>query len=131
MAQTKQTREIIGTVEDEQSLPLPGVTIKIKDVNLGTATDKEGKYKLKIPVDMEKFTLVFSFIGMESREIVYRGKDTINVVLREENHELEEVIVNTGYERINLRESTSAIQSIKAKDIVCPGLSSIDQMLEG
>jgi len=131
MAQMKKAREITGTVEDERSLPLPGVTVRIKNVNLGTATDQEGRYRLKVPVNMEKFTLVFSFIGMASREIVYQGKDTIHVVLREEKHELEEVIVNTGYERINLRKSTSAIQSIKAKDIVFPGLSSIDQMLEG
>lgn len=131
MAQMKKAREITGTVEDERSLPLPGVTVRIKNVNLGTATDQEGRYRLKVPVNMEKFTLVFSFIGMASREIVYQGKDTIHVVLREEKHELEEVIVNTGYERINLRKSTSAIQSIKAKDIVFPGLSSIDQILEG
>lgn len=47
---------------------------------------------------------------MESQEIVYKGKDSIDIVLHEKIQELEEVVVNTGYERINIRQSTSAIQ---------------------
>lgn len=129
IAQTKKFKEIAGTVRDEQKLPLAGVTICIKGTNLGTTTNEAGKYKLKI-VELDTFTLLFSFIGMKTQEIEYKGKDTINVVLKEIAQELEEV-VSTGYERINLRKSTSSIQSIKAKDILCPGLSSIDQMLEG
>lgn len=129
-AQTKGIKVISGTVKDELALPLPGVTVKLKGTNLGTATDKDGKYTLRV-VGLDKFTLVFSFIGMESQEIVYKGKDTIDIVLYEKIQELEEIIVNTGYERINVRQSTSAIQSIKAEDIILPGFSSIDQMLEG
>lgn len=129
-AQTKGIKVISGTVKDELALPLPGVTVKLKGTNFGTVTDKDGKYTLKV-VGLDKFTLVFSFIGMESQEIVYKGKDSIDIVLHEKIQELEEVVVNTGYERINIRQSTSAIQSIKAEDIVLPGFSSIDQMLEG
>ena len=51
--------------------------------------------------------------------------------MKEASEQLEEVIVNTGYERIDPRKTTSAIQSIKAEDIVVSGLTSIDQMLEG
>ena len=64
-----KTVTIRGKVCDEKKQPLPGVTVMLKGFTLGTATTKEGTYLLQIPNAPEKFSLLFSFIGMESREI--------------------------------------------------------------
>ena len=130
--QAEQKKEILvrGKISDESKYPLPGVTIRLKGLNVGTASDKDGKYAISFP-EMDKVVLVFSFVGMETQEIEYRGQDTINVVMKESSAQLEEVVVHTGYQQIDPRKSTSAITTIKAADIMNPAYHSIDQMLEG
>ena len=68
---------------------------------------------------------------METQEVKYNGQDTINVVMKDAATQLDEVVVNTGYQKIDPRKSTSAITTIKAADIMNPAYHSIDQMLEG
>ena len=126
----QQDIQVTGKVTDEKNQPLPGVTIVIKGTTQGTTTNRQGIYSLTLP-RMEGVTLVFSFVGMATREVKYDGKEVIDVVMKETVSQLDEVIVSTGYQNIDLRTTTSAIQSIKAEDIVIPGLTSIDQMLEG
>jgi TonB-linked SusC/RagA family outer membrane protein len=121
---------ITGRVTDEDNQPLVGANIYVREQVLRVTTDKDGYYSLPLP-DLEQFSLLFSFVGMQTKEIKYAGKNTIDVVLKETVSILAEVVVNTGYQNIDLRKTTSAIQSIKAEDIVVPGLTSIDQMLEG
>ena len=128
--ETVEDLHLSGVVTDEKGHSLPGVTVSVKKINLGTATDKDGKYKLVFP-KMEKLVIVFSFIGMETVEVKYTGKDTINVVMKESVAELEEVLVQTGYQTIDPRKNTSAITTIRAEDVITPGLQTIDQMLEG
>ena len=127
-----QEREIVisGRITDTGGLPLVGVTVRVEGLSLGTSSDKNGNYTFTLS-GVERFSLVFSFIGMETQKIAYTGQEFIHVVMRESTQELDEFVVSTGYQRIDLRKTTSAIQSIKAEDIVVPGLSSIDQMLEG
>lgn len=120
-----------GVVTDERGNPLPGVTVSVKKLSFGTATDKDGKYKLSVPKVDDKLVIVFSFIGMETVEVKYTGKDVINVEMKENVAELEEVLVQTGYQTIDPRKNTSAVTTIKAEDIITPGLQTIDQMLEG
>ena len=126
----KKEIRIVGKVTDQQKHPLAGVTVRLKPGQMGTSTDINGWYQIVLP-KLDSIILVYSFIGMETQEIKYKGKDTINVVMKESSAMLDEVIVNTGYQQIDLRKTTSAIQSIKASDIVVAGLQSIDQMLEG
>ena len=98
----KKEMKIVGKVTDKQNLPLPGVTIRVKGAQVGVATDNEGKYLLRLPA-MKDFILVFSFVGMETKEVKYVGKDTINVVLNEEKVKMDEVVV-TGY--VNVRKES-------------------------
>lgn len=123
---------VTGKVTDKMTKQtLPGVTVQVKGIALGTVTDVNGKYKLTIP-NLKEFTLLFTFVGMKSQEIKYAGKDTINVVMEEEVEALEQVnVVSTGYGDIDRRRLTSAVTSLKMDDIMVAGLSSVDQMLEG
>ena len=124
-----------GAVRDEKHQPLPGVTVLVKEdeagVTIGTATDVDGNYALTVPVRGEAgFALVFSFVGFESQEVKYAGKETINVVLKEDIQEMNEVVV-TGYGNVSKGNYTGAATTVKAEDIMMAGVSSIDQMLQG
>lgn len=118
-----------GKVTDEGNFPLPGVTVRIKGKSLGTATNKDGKFSFKVP-EMKDIVLVFSFIGMETKEVKYAGQDSIHVVLKEAEQQMEEVIV-TGYQTIDKRELTSSAERIDAKDLEKMNTLTVDQMLEG
>jgi len=61
-----QEQEISGTVLDDQSQPMPGVSVAIKGTNLGTVTDFDGKYSLNASLGQ---TLVFTFVGFDAREV--------------------------------------------------------------
>ena len=131
LSSSAQQREyrITGKVVDQKNRPLPGVTIRVAGTSIGTVSDKEGTFTLRLPI--EKGELIFSFVGFQQKKQVFEADKEISVAMEEEIRSLDEVIVSTGYQQIDLRKTTSAIQSIKADDIIVPGLTSIDQMLEG
>ncbi len=115
----KEIKKIVitGKVSDEKKQPLPGVTVQMKGVAIGTATDHDGKYSLTIPNAPKKFTLVYSFVGMVSQEREYAGKDTINVVMKEDVETLEDVVV-TGYMNIRNSSFTGNAVTVKKEDLL-------------
>lgn len=112
-----KTVTIRGSVVDEKKQPLPGVTVQLKGVAVGTATTSDGSYVLSIPNAPQKFTLVYSFVGMISQEIAYAGKDTINVVMKEDVAMLEDVVV-TGYSNIRNSSFTGNAVTIKKDELL-------------
>lgn len=124
-----QDVEVRGTVRDEKGTSLPGVTVVIKGTTLGTATDDKGKFVLRLP-RQEGITLVFSYVGMKLEEVKFTGQKDMQVVLYADEQEMEEVVV-TGYQVIDKRYVTSAITTVNAADVLVPGMTSIDQALEG
>ena len=115
----KEIKKIVitGKVSDTKKQPLPGVTVQMKGVAIGTATGHDGKYSLTIPGAPEKFTLVYSFVGMVTQEITYAGKDTINVVMKEDKIALEDVVV-TGYMNIRNSSFTGNAVTVKKEDLL-------------
>lgn len=87
----QQEVTITGQVTDEDGLPLPGVSIFVKGTTIGITSDFDGNYSLKVPAETK--VLVFSFVGLKTEEIALNGKTTINVVLREEGLNVDEVVV--------------------------------------
>ena len=129
VGEVKVAKQVSGTVKDKKGNPLPGVTVVWKGMTVGTATDVDGKFQLVVP-DTGNSVLVFSFIGMKTQEVPYTGQKEIDVEMEEESQEMEEVVV-TGYQVINRKRSTSAITTVKAEDILVPGMTSISEALEG
>lgn len=87
-----QTREITGkviSVDDGGSVP--GSSVSLKGTTLGTITDMDGVYRLKVPQDAK--TLVFSFVGMKTQEIAINNQSVINVKLGSDNISVDEVVV--------------------------------------
>lgn len=91
----QQKNEIQGKVVDEKGNPLPGVSVVVKGTSLGVSTDVDGKFKLETSSE-DKVVLVFSFIGMKTQEIAYKGQKFIDVKLIPDTQEVDEVVV-TGY----------------------------------
>ncbi len=76
----------------KDGLPIPGVSVSVKGSSLGTITDLNGAYNIKVPENSSKI-LLFSFVGMKNKEISIDGQTTINVSMEEDNIGLAEVMV--------------------------------------
>ena len=120
---------IQGTVKDQQGGSLPGVTVLVKGSTIGVSTDGNGKFRLEV-TSADSLVLVFSFVGMETKEVAYWGETELNVVMKEKDAKLDEVVV-TGYQQIEKRQLTSAVSSVKTEDLNMIGATSIEQMLQG
>lgn len=107
---------------------LPGVSVRINDSSQGTVTDVEGNYSLT--VNSRSDTLIFSFIGYNTRQEVVGDRNTINVQLTEETTELGEVVI-TGFQEVQRKLFTGSATSIKMEDAKITGMTDATQMLEG
>ena len=102
-------QNVRGRVVDSEGQPLPGASVVIKGTTLGTITNDEGNYSLNdIPEDA---TLVFSFVGMKTEEVVVSNQTTINVTLELDAVGIEEVIT-IGYATRRKGELTGSVTSI-------------------
>lgn len=128
-ADVKHVAVITGIVTDTHGDPLPGASVwEKKNPRAATATDVYGVFSLPAK-GRSSVKLEISYIGMKKAEVTWTG-DMVAVMLEDDANVLQDVVV-TGYQVIDKRASTSAITSIKAEDILRPDAISIDQMLEG
>lgn len=127
----KQSQKVTisGWIRDANGEALPGATVTIRGSKHGAIAGLDGHYTFNIPAQ-EGLILTFSFIGMEKKTLKYTGKKTINVTLTSSSTEIDEVVV-TGYQNIQRRDLVGSITTIKAKDIIMPSYTTIDQMLQG
>lgn len=121
-----QNVNISGTVVDKENTPLIGVNVLVKGTTEGTVTDFDGKFTVS---GKEGQTLVFTYIGMNSQEIVYAGKP-INVILIDDSKALEEVVV-IGYQTVKKSDLTGAISMVKAEDMKKSASGTIANQLQG
>ncbi len=106
---------VSGTVlEEGTNTPLPGVNVLEKGTNNGTATSTDGKFRLT--VSNPQATLVFSFIGFESKEVAVGNKTSFDIQLTNDDQALEEVVV-VGYAQLKKSDLTGAVGSIDNKSI--------------
>ncbi|WP_353135559.1 carboxypeptidase-like regulatory domain-containing protein, partial [Pseudopedobacter sp.] len=106
---------VTGTVRDSKGEPLPGVVVTIKGTRTSTATDVNGVFRLNLPNGNE--TLVFSFLGFESKEVKATGTTNITVVLNESTSTLNEVVV-VGYGEKTRSELVGSVATIKGEELM-------------
>ena len=124
-----QNRTITGKVTSAtDAQPLPGVNVTLKGASTGVSTDAEGSYRIAVPDG--KVTLVFSFVGMLSQEVVVTNRTIINVELLESPTQLNEVVV-TGYTTTQQKDVISAMTTVKGDRLKNLPVSGIDQALQG
>lgn len=109
-----QGRMVSGTVTDASNEPLPGVNVLIKGTTVGTITDINGKYS--IGVSKTNDILVFSFIGYNEHSVVVDNNAVIDVILKEDILQLNEVVA-IGYGVQKKKLSTGATLNVKGEDI--------------
>ena len=129
IADSLKTVRITGEVKDQRGAPLPGVTVRLKELAIGMSTDNNGKFTWNIP-EADSVVLIFSFVGMKTQEVCWRGETALMIIMEEDLQEMSEIVV-TGYQVVDRRKSTSAVSSVRAEDIMIPGVTTIDKMLEG
>lgn len=129
LASFAQERTITGTVTStEDGTSLPGVNVLLKGTTIGTATDSDGKFSLSIPA--AGGALVFSFIGLESKEVEIGDRSVIDVSLALDVTQLTEVVV-VGYGTQSRKDLSGSIASIAGQDIAVAPVQSFDQALQG
>lgn len=112
----QQTKIVQGTVlEEGTNEPLIGVNVVVKGTTIGTTTDIEGKYSIKVP--SENSVLVFSFIGQKTEEHSVKGTSTVNIVMKSDATMLSEVVVYTGYMTQRKADLTGSVSMAGTKDI--------------
>lgn len=124
-----QDRTITGTVmAQEDGLPLPGVSVKIKGATGGTTTGADGKYTIRI--SGRATALEFSFIGYISQTKAIGAGTTINVNLVSDSKTLSDVVV-TGYTTQSKRDVTGSIASVSGEKLKNLPVQSFEQALAG
>ncbi|WP_300599259.1 TonB-dependent receptor [Niabella sp.] len=127
--QADPRKKITGIVQDQQSIPLPNVSVQIKGSSVGVITDKNGAFN--ITVSDTGSVLVFSAIGYQSLEKPVTGESGMVVVLLPEaDRSMDEVVV-VGYGTQKKSTLTGAISSIKGDDIRTTKNENPQNMLTG
>ena len=122
-----QFGNLSGTVTDESGMPLVGVSVVIKGTNKGVATDFDGKYSL---TDVPKgAVLQFSSVGYQTTD-VKANNSQLNIKLAEATQNLDEVVV-VGYGTQKKGDVTTAITSVKTKDLEQRPIISAAQAIQG
>jgi TonB-linked SusC/RagA family outer membrane protein len=121
-------KTVSGTVTDEDSNPLAGVTVMVQGTSVGTLTDVDGKFSLSIPTDAQ--VLVFTFVGMKPQEVAVGNQTTFNVTMGIDVGMLEEVIV-IGYGTVKKKDLTGAVTRLNAEDLQTESSSNMTSMLRG
>lgn len=121
-------KTISGTVKDEQGDVLPGVSLAVKGTSIGQLTDNKGNYTLQI--SSRDASVVFTFVGYVSQEIMINGRTHIDLTLLTDRKSLSEVVV-VGYGVQTKKDVTGAISTIKASDLNTTNAVSIDNLIQG
>ncbi len=126
LAQERSVSGIIISADDRQ--PVIGATVLVKGTSIGTATDLDGSFSLR--VSGNDAVLVVSYTGFKTIEVAVGSRTDLNIVLESSVAFLDEVVV-TGYGSQGRRVLTSAISSVSAAQIENLPAASVDQLVQG
>ena len=127
LVSAQQNLSVSGVVTDaDDGNPLVGVSVQIKGTTTGTITDLNGRYSLKAD---QGSTLIFTYIGMESQQIVVKG-NVINVKLKSDTKVLDEVVA-VGYGSSRKKDISGSVASVNREEMMKKNPSNILQGLRG
>ena len=125
-----QTKEISGKVTSaDDGGAIPGVSVSVKGTTLGTISDMDGMFRLKVPQDAK--TLLFTFVGMASQEVTIGNQTTINVKLLSENISVDEVVVTAFGIKRKPKEMGVATAKVENEQLTAAGVSNVTNGLTG
>ncbi len=125
-----QTRDISGTVTSaDDGSSVPGASVVVKGTTLGTITNMDGKFTLKISSSAK--VLVISFVGMASTEVPITGSNNYTVVLKSENISVNEVVVTALGISKDKKSLGYSVQDVKSEELMKTGTSDLSKALQG
>ncbi|WP_161554541.1 SusC/RagA family TonB-linked outer membrane protein [Sinomicrobium soli] len=125
---SQEQAEISGKVVSEDGMPMPGVTVTVRNTTRGVITDFDGLYTISL--EGENDILVFSHLGYITQEVPASGKDQVNITLIEDVSKLDEVVV-IGYGQARKRDLTGATGSVDVESVAKAPVGSFDDALAG
>jgi TonB-linked SusC/RagA family outer membrane protein len=123
-----QTKKITGTVSDEKGTTLPGATVTAKGTTTAVTTDVNGKFTIEIPASVK--ALLITFVGMQEETVTLGRGTNVKVELKSLASVMADVVV-IGYGTTRRSNVSSAISSVKAKDLKDLPVAGIDQAIQG
>jgi TonB-linked SusC/RagA family outer membrane protein len=124
-----QDVQIRGTVtSSEDGSTLPGVYVKVKGTNTGTATGIDGKFQITAPGDA---TLVFTFIGFKDQEVALAGQSELNITLVTDVTQVEEVVVTAMGIKRETKTLQYAAQGVNNEELTSAAQPTLSNSLQG
>ena len=124
-----QTKTISGLVTSENDgEPMPGVSVQVKGTTTGAISDNDGNYSLQVPGN--DVILVFTFIGMETKEVTVGTQTTINVELTSSALNMDEVLV-VGYGTAKKSQFVGSAKAVKGELLASKSSSNVGNALQG
>ena len=121
-------QKVTGKVKDSSGEPVIGASVVVKGNNtMGTISDFDGNFMLDVPA---KSVLVISYIGYVTQEVPTAGKNSLEIVLKEDTKTLDEVVV-IGYGTQRKGDVTSSVASVKADNFVKGAVKDVGQLIQG
>lgn len=121
-----QNVEIKGTVTDVNQEPLIGVNVVVKGTTTGAITDMDGSFSVTGP---KGSTLVVSYIGMATQEVVFKGQP-LKIVLKDDTKALNEVVV-VGYGSMRKKDLTGSVVQVRPDKIANDNPKTVQDVLRG
>ena len=119
---------VSGTVTDEQGEPLIGASVLIKGTTVGSITDLDGKFSIRIPASGAD--LEISYIGYITKEVTVTTQDNLTIALEPDNRLLDEVVV-IGYGTVKRKDLTGSVASVRGDDIAARKTTTLSTALQG
>ena len=125
-----QSIVVTGKVIDSEGYEVIGGSVTLKGApGVGTVTDVDGRYSLKVN-NASKDVLVFSYVGMASKEVKVNGRSVVDVTLEADAVMLDEV-VTIGYATVKKKDLTGSVSSVNSKELAAVPISDVTQALSG
>jgi len=123
-----QNRVVSGKISSDEGEFLPGVSVVVKGTTTGTVSNSDGNYSLS--VGSTDKTLVFSFVGMETKEVSIGSQSVINVTLKTSTIGIDEVVA-VGYGVQKKSDLISSVATVKAEKLTKAVTLDVGEMLRG
>ncbi len=125
-----QERVVTGKVtSSEDGSVIPGANVVLKGTSNGTVTGVDGSYRLTVP--SAGGTLIFSFIGMQTKEEVIGQRSVIDLGLASDVQQLSEVVVTAIGEKVDKDKFASSVSSVQGNNVAKSGETGLLQGLSG
>ena len=121
-------KTIEGTITDDNKIPLPGASILVKGTTTGAVTNFDGKFTINLTSTPS--TLVISYLGYVTQEVLITSQTNITIVLESDQESLDEVVI-IGYGSVDKKDVTGAITSIKPTTVAAQQSNGIEDVIKG